>query len=103
MKGHALVFLEQLSGIPALAVVLPVARLPTEILAPLPTTAATAAALTIVDQMPTSLRSVACPLLSSDRQGRAVRRHLPSRSGLCAEALEERPIASGVGTGALCS
>ena len=65
---HALVFLEQLGGIAALAVILPVARLTTEILAPLSTTAATAAALTIVDQMPTSLRSVACPLVS-DGQG----------------------------------
>jgi hypothetical protein len=59
---HALVFLEQLGGIAALTVVLPIARLPAEILAPLPTTTATAAALTIVDQIPTSLRSVSKPL-----------------------------------------
>jgi len=55
---HAFVFLEQLSGIAALAIVLAVTRLTAEILAPLPTTAAPAAALSIIDQMPTSLRSV---------------------------------------------
>ena len=60
---HAFVFLEQLGGIAALAIVLPVARLSAaEVASPaLPTTTASAAALTIVDQMPTSLRSVACP------------------------------------------
>jgi hypothetical protein len=55
---HALVLFKQLRGIAALAIVLPVPRLSAEILAPLPTTAAPAAALSIVDQMPTSLRSV---------------------------------------------
>src|SRR4029079_16079778 len=55
---HALVFLEQLRGIAALPFILAIARLSAEILAPLPTTTAPAAALTIVDQMPTSLRSV---------------------------------------------
>jgi hypothetical protein len=54
---HALVFLEQLGGIAALPVVLAVARLSAEALASLSPTAATAAALTIIDQMPTSLRS----------------------------------------------
>jgi hypothetical protein len=54
---HALVFLEQLGGVAALAIVLPVARLAADILAPLAPTAAPAAALTIIDQMPTSLRS----------------------------------------------
>ena len=39
-----------------------VARLSAEVLAPLPTTTAPAAALTIIDQMPTSLRSVFKPL-----------------------------------------
>src|SRR4029078_3157032 len=61
---HAFVFLEQLGGIAALAIVLPVARLSAaEAASPaLPTTTASAAALTIVDQMPTSLRSVSKPL-----------------------------------------
>jgi hypothetical protein len=55
---HALVFLEQLSGIAALAIVLAVARLSAEVpAAPLSPTAAPAAALSIIDQMPTSLRS----------------------------------------------
>jgi len=56
---HALVFFEQLSGVAALAIVLPVSRLSAaNVGASLPTTTAPAAALTIVDQMPTSLRSV---------------------------------------------
>ena len=55
---HALVFFEQLGGIAALAIVLAVARLSAEVPAPrLSTAAAPAAALTIIDQMPTSLRS----------------------------------------------
>jgi hypothetical protein len=54
---HALVFLKELRGIPALAIVLPVPRLSAEVLAPLSPTTAPAAALSIVDQMPTSLRS----------------------------------------------
>jgi hypothetical protein len=54
---HALVFLEQLGGVSALAIVLPVARLSAEILSPLSPAAAPAATLTIIDQMPTSLRS----------------------------------------------
>ena len=59
---HALVFFEQLGGIAALAIVLAVARLSAEISsAALSPTAAPAAALTIIDQMPTSLRSVASP------------------------------------------
>ena len=68
---HALVFLEQLGGIAALAIVLPVPRLPAEVLTPLTPTAAPAAALTIVDQMPTPFAVVACPLGSSVEQGRA--------------------------------
>jgi hypothetical protein len=56
---HALVFLKQLGGIAALTIVLAVARLSAEVPCPaLSTTAASAAALSIVDQMPTSLRSV---------------------------------------------
>jgi hypothetical protein len=54
---HALVFLEELRGIATLAIILPVPRLSAEVLAPLSPTAAPAAALSIVDQMPTSLRS----------------------------------------------
>ena len=54
---HALVFFEQLGGIAALTIVLPVPRLSAEILAPLSPAATPAAALSIVDQMPTSLRS----------------------------------------------
>jgi hypothetical protein len=54
---HALVFFEELRGIAPLAIVLPVPRLSAEVLTPLPPAAASAAALTIVDQMPTSLRS----------------------------------------------
>jgi len=54
---HALIFLEQLSGIAALPIVLPISGLSAEVLAPLSPAAASAAALTIVDQMPTSLRS----------------------------------------------
>jgi hypothetical protein len=59
---HALVFFKKLSGIAALAIVLPVPRLSAEVLAPLSPTTAPAAALSIIDQNPTSLRSVAFPL-----------------------------------------
>jgi hypothetical protein len=52
---HALIFFEQLRGIAALAVVLPVARLSAHALGPLPAAAAPAATLSIIDQMPTSL------------------------------------------------
>jgi len=49
---HALVFFEQLRRIAALAVVLAIAVRPTaEILGPLPATAATAATLSIIDQI----------------------------------------------------
>jgi hypothetical protein len=54
---HALVFLEELGGIAALAIVLAVPRLSAEIPSSLSPTAAPAAALSIIDQMPTSLRS----------------------------------------------
>jgi hypothetical protein len=56
VASKALVLLKQLGGIPALAVILPVSGLP-EILAPLSPATAPAAALTIIDQMPTSSRS----------------------------------------------
>ncbi len=57
---HALVFLQELGGVAALAIVLPVTGLAAEVLAPRSATATTtpAAVLSIVDQMPTSLRSV---------------------------------------------
>jgi hypothetical protein len=55
---HALVLLEQLGSIAALAIVLAITRLSAEVPASLPTTTAPAAALTIIDQIPTSLRSV---------------------------------------------
>ena len=50
---EALIFFEQLGGIAALAIVLPVARLSAaEVSSPaLPTTAASAAALSIIDQI----------------------------------------------------
>jgi hypothetical protein len=67
---HVLVLLKQLRGIATLPVILPVARLTADILAPLSTAAASAAALTIIDQMPTSLRLVASPF-ASDGQGYA--------------------------------
>ena len=55
---HALVFFKQLGGIAALPIVLAVAGRPTaEVPGPLAPAAATAAALSIIDQMPTSLRS----------------------------------------------
>ena len=55
---HALVFFKQLRGVAALAIVLPVTGLATaEVPASLPTTTAPAAALSVIDQMPTSLRS----------------------------------------------
>jgi hypothetical protein len=58
VASHTLVLFEQLRGIAPLTIVLAVTRLSAEILPPLPTTTAPAAALTIIDQMPTSLRSV---------------------------------------------
>jgi hypothetical protein len=68
---HALVFLEELRRIAALAVVLAVAVWPSaDILGPLPATTATAAALTIIDQMPTSLTKKKLPLWPQAR-GRA--------------------------------
>ncbi len=61
VPSHVLVFFEQLSGIAALPGVLTVAGLPTSVRWPLSPTAATAAALSIIDQMPTSLRSRSFP------------------------------------------
>jgi len=51
VSRHALVFFQQLGGVAALAIVLAVARLSAEVLPPLPTTAAPAAALSIIDQI----------------------------------------------------
>ena len=68
---HALVFLEQLGGVAALAIVLAVPGCPPRFWSPLSPTAAPAAALTIIDQMPTSLRVVAGPF--GLRAGRARR------------------------------
>src|SRR5204863_483583 len=61
---HALVLFEQLGGIAALAIVLAVARLSAKVpaTAALSPAAAPAATLSVVDQMPTSLRSVFKPL-----------------------------------------
>jgi hypothetical protein len=53
---HALIFFEELRRVSALAVVLAVARrLSAEVRSPLPPTAASATALSIIDQMPNSL------------------------------------------------
>ena len=65
---QALVFLEQLRGITALTVVLPVPRLTAEVLTSLSTATTPAAALTIIYQMPTSLRSSSQSLGPSGRQ-----------------------------------
>jgi hypothetical protein len=65
---HALVFFEQLGGVAALAIVLTVSRLSAEVRASLPTATAAAATLSIIDQMPTSLRS-SCSPFASGRQG----------------------------------
>ena len=59
VASHVLVFLEQLRRVSTLAVVLPVVA--PDILASLASTAATAAALSIVDQMPTSLSNRSVP------------------------------------------
>src|SRR5437764_2936 len=66
ISRHALVFLEQLGGIAALAIVLPVARLSAaEVSSPaLPTTAAPAAALSIIDQIHRPYAVSLCPFWS---------------------------------------
>jgi len=71
VSRHALVFLEKLSGVAALTIVLPIPRLSAEIpaAAALSPTAAPAATLSIVYQMPTSLRSELAPL-GIGQQGR---------------------------------
>jgi hypothetical protein len=69
---HALVLFKKLRRISALAVVLTIAVRPsaTDVLGPLPATAATAAALTIIDQMPTSLTKKKLPLWPQALAGR---------------------------------
>jgi hypothetical protein len=93
---HALVFLKQLGGIAALAIVLPVARLSAEVPASLPTTAAPTAALSIIDQIPTSLRS-SCSPFASVGQGDADAPALTFSFRSWREARSERPIVSGLG------
>lgn len=68
---HALVFLEQLRRVATLAIVLPVTGLSAEILPPLPTTAAPAAALSIIDQIHRPY-AVSFNPFASGRQGGAV-------------------------------
>jgi hypothetical protein len=72
---QAFVLFEQLGGVATLAIVLAVPRLSAEIWAPLSSAAAPAAALSLIDQMPTSLRSVFCPS-AMGQQGRRQRRRL---------------------------
>jgi hypothetical protein len=92
---HALVFLEQLRGIAPLTIVLAVPRLTADVLPSLSPTTAPATALTIVDQMPTSLRSVSVPFASGGaaqrRYGAALTLSFRSARG----ARSERPIVSG--------
>jgi hypothetical protein len=75
---HVLVFFEQLSRVSTLAIVLPVAP---EVLAPLAPAAAPAAALSIVDQMPTSLKSRSVPPFLFGPAVRALRAAPPLSSG----------------------
>jgi len=65
---HALVFFEQLRGITALAIILAIAGLAAAgIRSSLPTAAAPAAALTIIDQMLLPYAVVASPLASVEQ------------------------------------
>ena len=99
---HAFVFFEQLSGVAALAVILAIAWLSADIRPSLAPAAATAATLTIVDQMPTSLRSVSYPLrLRQAGLRKAPALTLSFRSQR--QARSERPIVSGLGQDALSS
>ena len=102
---HAFVFFEQLGGIAALAIVLPVARLSAaEVPTPaLPTTTAPAAALTIIDQIHRPYAVSIAPFVLGRTGLRKCAASDPLVPVCAANALEERPIASGVGTGALSS
>jgi hypothetical protein len=99
---HALVLLEKLRRIATLAILLPVARLAAEVLAPLSTTAAPAAALSIIDQILKSLRLFDSPLAPVQAELRQAP-PLTFSFNLRIFARRERPIASGVGLGALGS
>jgi len=76
---QALVLFKQLGGITALPIVLTVARLSAEVLPPLAATAATAAALSVADQMPYFPYKEACPSCL-DGQAGAKRGSDPLRS-----------------------
>jgi hypothetical protein len=98
---HALVFFEQLGGIAALAVVLAIAVRPsaTNTRGPLPTTTATAAALTIIDQirLPSKQKLPLSVVRAAQRPSTADRRGSdPFVPVWASEAPSERPIASGV-------
>jgi hypothetical protein len=59
---HVLVFLEQLSGVAALTIVGPISRVSASVRPPLPPATATAATLSVVDQIRTSLTKKKLPL-----------------------------------------
>ena len=96
---HVLIFLEQLGSIAALTIVRAVAGLSPDILASLPPATATAATLTIIDQIQTSLTKKKLPL--SLQTGRAALAALTSRSGL--RLVSAKRTADGVGGGAGCA
>jgi hypothetical protein len=103
---HALVFFEQLGGVAALAIVLAIAWLSTEIAgtsAALPTSTASAAALTIIDQMPTSLRSVSKPLRLRQAGLRPRGDSSDPLVPVLAPGAKRTADSVGVGTGALVS
>jgi hypothetical protein len=62
VASHVLVFFQQLSGVAALTIVGPISRLSAGVRAPLPPAAATAATLSVVDQIRTSLTKKKLPL-----------------------------------------
>jgi hypothetical protein len=97
---HALVFLKQLRRIAALAIILAIARLSADTAtaaSALPTSTAPAAALTIIDQMPTSLRSSKSPF-HLGRQGCAqASAALTFSFRSWRQAQRKRPIVSGLG------
>ena len=97
---HVLIFLEQLGSIAALTIVRAVAGLSPDILASLPPATATAATLTIIDQIQTSLTKKKLPLRFRRDRAALAALTLSFRSALV-QAREERPIASGVERDAL--
>ena len=100
IAGHVLIFLEQLGGITALTIVRAIAGLAPDILTSLPPATATAATLTIIDQIQTSLNKKKLPLRFSSGRAALAALTLSSRSALD-QARNERPIASGVERDAL--